>query len=265
MLCRFSLAVLLFVLVSPFARAACDPIQIAYPDLHRPPYWLGNGAAVANPPGAGVELVQAFGASVGCPVALKRLPVLRMRPALAAGEVDFTPVDAGADKLPGIVLPHDRNGHLDVDRSSTIMIVVFVRTEDGLDRNLDSVAYFRGKLLGVTLGSPYEGRLRQAGYNIDSGATDVARNFEKLRLHRIDGFAVSLISPSDMDSYLVRYGGQFTRLEQPLFADHVWLGASQAYYNQHRDQVETMWTWLGGSGRKEFARLLKKYAELPSR
>ncbi len=259
---RFTLPLLLAAAYCCNAHAACTPIQIAYLDQDRPPYWLGRGSDVPEPPGASVELVRRFAASAGCQAALKRLPVLRLRPALQAGEVDFAPVDASGDNLPGMVFPRDRANRLDAERAVSSMVVVFVRAADHLPRDQDPARYLQGKLVGVTLGSPYIPRLVQAGLTLDSGATNVARNLVKLHLRRIDAFAVSVVNAGDMDRYVAgKYGSELVRLPQPLYSDHIWLACSQSYYDSHRAQVEAMWNWLGSSGRKEFSTLLDKYTD----
>lgn len=250
----------LMALVSAQASAGCAPIQVGYLDQHRPPYWLGAGTTVPALPGASVELMRQFTASGGCPAALVRMPVLRLKPAVAAGEIDFAPVDATAISTPGIVFPRDSNRRLDVSRSIPLVIVVFVRASDRLSRNVRPLQYFQGRTLGTTLGSSYAEKMRQSGFGVDSGAVDVASNFEKLKLGRFDGFAVSLISPGDMDSFVAKkYGGDIVRLTEPLFSDHIWLAASEDYYNRHSRRVEAMWDWLGSTGKKEFSKLLAKY------
>jgi hypothetical protein len=254
------LSVLLLALVSAQATAGCAPIQFGYLDQHRPPYWLGTGKAVPALPGASVELIRQFTASGGCPAALVRMPVLRLKPAVAAGDIDFAPIDAKAISTPGIVFPRDGNHRLDVTRAIPLVIVVFVRASDGLSRNVRPFDYFKGRTLGTTLGSSYAEKMRHAGFGVDSGAVDVASNFEKLKLGRFDGFAVSLISSGDMDSFVAKkYGGKIVRLPEPLFSDHIWLAASQNYYNRHPRRVEAMWDWLGSTGKKEFSKLLAKY------
>lgn len=259
MICRYILCVL-FVLLSDAATAACAPIQVGYLDQHRPPYWLGSGTAVPEAPGASVELIRQFTASAGCPAALVRMPVLRIAPSLAAGEIDFAPVASTAAGTPRIVFPLDKQHHLDLARSMPLVIVVFVRASDGLSRDTNPAQYFQGRTLGTTLGSSYAAKMRRAGIGVDSGAVDVAGNFEKLKLRRFDGFAVSLISADDMDSLVARkYGGDIVRLTEPLFTDNIWLAASQSYYERNPRRVEAMWDWLGSSGRKEFSKLLAKY------
>lgn len=256
------IALLSLAVLTTGANAACAPLRIAYPDQHYPPYWLGNGDQVAEPPGAGAELLRKFGASAGCPVTLKRLPNARIQPALMEGQVEFAPQGATSANQPEIVFPRDKAGQLDLERSLPQLLVIFVRAADGPGRDADPAPYFRDHVLASVLSSAYLPRMRRDGLRVDSGANNVTSNFEKLRLHRVDGVAVSMISAGDMDSFVAaRYGTALVRLNQPLYSDHVWLAANATYYAAHPVQVETMWTWLAGPGKLQFARVLRKYAE----
>lgn len=255
------LAALALALQLGQAKAACEPIRIGYPDQHRPPYWLGAGTDIPERPGAAAELVRQFAASAGCGAILKRLPSLRIAPALASGEIDFAPMDSSAPDTAHIVFPRDRNNQLDASHAIPLYIVVYVRSEDKIARAAEPLRYFQGRLVGITLGSGYRHRMQQAGIRVDSGAVDIARNLEKLKLQRIDGFAVAVTAPGDMDAYIAeQYQGRFARMAQPLFSDHLWLAASENYYNKHRAQVDTMWNWLGVSGRKAISALLERYS-----
>jgi len=256
---------LIVIAIAPvfaFAKAACEPIRVGYLDQDRPPYWLGTGKVVPPRPGAGAELVRRFAASAGCEASLKRVPVLRIKPALASGEVDFAPMDSSAEATPGIVFPRDKSNKIDSARSIPVYIVVFVLRADHVPQDAEPRQYFQGRAIGVTLGSSYRNRIQQVGLKVDGGALDIASNLEKLRLHRIDGFAVSVVSPNDMDSYVAtKYKGTIVRMRKPLFADRLWLATSQRYYTEHRDQVEKMWMWLASSGQREFSTLLKDYSD----
>jgi len=242
--------------------AACEPIRIGYLDQERPPYWLGTGVDVPAKPGASAELVQRFAASAGCEASLKRMPVMRIRPALASGELDFAPMDSNAANTTGIVFPLDKNHQPDIARALPMNVVVFVRSADRIPMATEPAKYFQDRLLGITLGSSYKPRMQHLGLNVDSGAVDIARNLEKLRLHRIDGFAVSVTFPGDMDTYVARkYKGAVVRLPLPIFTDHIWLASSESYYAAHAAQVDKMWGWLASTGVREYAALLKEYSE----
>ncbi|MBV6322171.1 hypothetical protein [Duganella violaceipulchra] len=260
---KFGIFAVTFAL-SAGGAAACDQVRIGYLDQERPPYWLGSGTAVPAKPGASAELVQRFAASAGCQADLKRLPVMRIKPALIAGEIEFAPMDSSAADTAGIVFPLDQNHQPDIARALTLNIVVFVRSADRIPPATEPARYFQNRPLGITLGSSYQARMQGLGLKVDSGAVDIARNFEKLKLKRIDGFAVSVTSPNDMDAYIAqKYQGAIVRLSQPIFSDHVWLATSSGYYAAHAAQVEKMWTWLGSTGVREFSALLKEYSEPP--
>ena len=62
--------------VTAAASVVCIPLRIGYIDQHRPPYWMGEGEQVPEPPGAAVDLMRdaARAAGFGCAPTLVRLP-----------------------------------------------------------------------------------------------------------------------------------------------------------------------------------------------
>lgn len=255
-------AAALLALAANNALAECGTIRFAYPDQHRPPYWLGNGATVPEPPGASVEWIREFAASGGCAIALVRLPVMRLRRSLVSGAVDFVPVDITADGQPGIVIPRDAQGKPDTKRATNLVVSVFVRAKDGVAHDLDPLEAVRGKRIGVMYGATYGGLLEKAGAILDQGASGVPANFDKLMLGRIDAFVVPMIAASDLDKYVAdRYKGQLVRLEKPVLKSYIWIATNQAYYEAHRHEVDTIWNWMGTEGNKRFNLLLRKYTE----
>lgn len=242
------------------AHGACAPMRVAYLDQDRPPYWLGDGEQVPEPPGVGVEFLRAAAAGLKCPLVLVRLPVLRVASALQSGEIDFAPIEERSGYPSGYVFPRDKDGALDRDRSIQTSAIVFVRAADHLPAELNPQRYFQGRLLGTTLGAAYGAALREAGFGIDDGARDLARNVDKLRLRRVDGVVLTLAQPGDMDAVLAaRYGDEVVRLRTPLASNRVWLATNPQYYRAHREQVEALWNWIG-SNRGKLGGLLEKYA-----
>ncbi|HEX5342041.1 MAG TPA: hypothetical protein VFX55_06075 [Duganella sp.] len=261
---RTNIIIILAVLTcTADAAATCEPIRIGYVNQERPPYYLGAGSVPAKP-GASAELFQRFAASAGCEASLRRLPVNRIIPSLAAGQLDFAPLDSSSQDIAELAFPRDKHKQLDYARAVPINIVVFVRSADRIPPATEPAKYFRDRLLGVTLGATYRTRIMGLGLNIDSGAVDITRNFEKLKLNRIDGFAVSVTSANDMDAYVAqKYKGAIVRLASPLLTDHIWIAASASYYAAHPARVEKMWTWLGTEGKREYYSLLKEYSDMP--
>jgi ABC-type amino acid transport substrate-binding protein len=243
------------------ALAACE-LRVGYTNQEVPPYYLGAGSAEASPPGASVELIREIAASAGCSIVAVRLPPLRMWAALEAGTIDAAPLglppsdgSAGA-----IAFPLDKNGRIDRDRSMQMHTVVFIRAREMLSKDGDPIHFLQGKKIGTTHGAPYASVLRKNGYEVDEGAADTRRNFDKLLRRRIDAFAVSLASPGDMDGVVAaQYGGDIARFDKPIRIANIWLPVSRAFYVNNVERAETMWNWLGAKGSGRFAQLLKKY------
>ena len=228
------------------AVEACIPLRIGYIDQHRPPYWMGEGEQVPEPPGAGVDLMRdaAQAAGFGCAPTLVRLPPARLRVALANGDIDMAPLGEMPAYPAGIALPRDKKGNIDLDRAMHNTLVVLVRAKDKLPATIDPMQYFKTKTLGVALGQSYTPRLREAGLNVDDGGRDLERNIEKLRLGRVDGVVAAAVAPKHLKVMLDRYQGAIVQLPQPLINTRVWLAFNETYYRAHRPQVEALWTWL---------------------
>jgi hypothetical protein len=242
------------------ASAVCIPVRVGYVDQNRPPYWLGDGDKVQDPPGAGVDLIHdaVIGAGFGCPPILVRLPTVRLRVALAAGDIDMTPLGEMASYPAEIALPRAKDGSIDLNRAMHNSLLVLVRARDKLPANTNPMQYFRGKTLGMVQGNGNAPRLREAGLTIDDGARDLERNIEKLKLGRIDGVIASAVSPAHLATTLARYHGEIVQLPQPLVSARVWLAFNQTFYLAHRTQVEALWTWLDVN-RSRLGYVMQKY------
>lgn len=257
---RHLLLVLLLSCVTA-AESACPPVRIGYIDQDRPPYWLGSGAEVPAPAGAGVDYVRAAAfATIACPLQFVRLPSARLRTALAAGDIDYLPVEERPEMPPEYVVPRDRNGALDRARAVRTRIIVLVRAADQLPADTPTPHYFRERVIGVPLGAPYTSLLRDAGIRVDDGALDLERNIAKLKLKRIDGVALSVSQTNDMDRVIAeRHGDEIVRLRVPLFSSNIWLATNAAYYAAHKEQVDAMWTWMA-THQNELGGIMAKYS-----
>lgn len=259
MLRRLLLVLPLFLIAH--VHAACPPVRIGYMDQDRPPYWLGKGAEVPEPAGAAVDYLRlAAAATLACPVQLVRLPAHRLRIALQTGAVDLLPIEERAELPAEVVLPRDRTGAPDRNRAIRTSIIVLVRASDQLAADTVTPRYFQGRVMGVPYGAPYAETLRAAGIKVDEGGRDLESNIGKLKLKRVDGVALTVGSPGDMDPAIAeRYGNDVVRLRVPLFSGNIWLATNPAYYAAHREQVEALWTWTS-THQNELSNLLSKYS-----
>ena len=242
------------------AAAVCPSLRLGYVDHDRAPYFLGTGSEEAKPAGAAVDLVREAASIAGCKVTVVRLPQARLRNALKSGAIDAMAIEAVDSDRDLYALPLDAAGKLDQDKALRVQMVVFVRASDTPLRHIDPARDFGQRWMGSNYASPQVALLRKAGFNVDDGALDPERNLEKLMRNRIDGYAISLASPGDLDNWVAaRFGNAIVRLERPLQTNHIWLAMSKDYYARNPTQVNAMWGWMAQQGRQRFARLVRKY------
>lgn len=253
-------AAIAIALVAGHAAAACAPIRLGYIDQHRPPYYLGAGGVVPAKAGASIELVRDIAASAGCTVSFVRLPLLRMRAALASGAIDAMPMDASDEDTLLFALPKDKAGRLDRGKALHYNTVVFVRAGDKLPADTDPRDYFKSHLLGINHGASMIPQLQALGIQVDDGALDATRNLEKLMRKRLDGYGASMVEVGDLDRVVAAgFGNRVVRLHKPLRVTNIWLAVSKDYYAKNAAQTETMWNWIGKRGAVRFRKLIKKY------
>lgn len=245
--------ILLMLLAAAMAIASaapadhCIPIRVGYMDQNRPPYWLGDGDKVPDPPGAAVDLIRdaVQGSGFGpCTPVWVRLPPARIKIALAAGDIDLAPLGEMSFYPAEIAIPRDKAGNIDLNRALHNQVLVLVRARDKLPANLNPAQYFKDKTLGIPMGNSYIGRLRDVGLTLDDGARDLDRNIEKLRLGRVDGVVVAAVAPAHLKQTLDKYKGEIIQLPQPLLNIRLWLAFNDSFYHAHPQQAEALWTWL---------------------
>ena len=224
----------------------CIPVRVGYMDQNRPPYWLGEGDKVPDPPGAAVDLIRdaVLGAGFGCAPTWVRLPVARIKVALANGDIDLAPLGEQSFFPAEIALPRDKAGNIDMQRALHNQVWVLVRARDKLPLSTNPMQYFKGKTLGIAQGNSYVTRLREAGLTLDEGGRDLERNIEKLKLGRVDGVVVAAVAPAHLKQVLDKYKGEIVQLPQPLLNISLWLAFNDNFYRAHTQQSEALWTWL---------------------
>ena len=212
--------------VAGHAAAVCPSLRLGYVDHDRAPYFLGTGSEEAKPAGAAVDLVREAASIAGCKVTVVRLPQARLRNALKSGAIDAMAIEAVDSDRDLYALPLDAAGKLDQDKALRVQMVVFVRASDTPLRHIDPARDFGQRWMGSNYASPQVALLRKAGFNVDDGALDPERNLEKLMRNRIDGYAISLASPGDLDNWVAARFGNADRAagapasDQPYLACH---------------------------------------------
>jgi hypothetical protein len=212
-------------------------------DQNRPPYWLGEGDKVPDPPGAAVDLIRdAVRRRLWLHAVWVRLPVARLRwrwpTAISTWRRwrtellprrDCTAARQGRQYRPGT--------------RAAQPVLVLVRTRTSCRRD-QSHAILRGKTLGIPQGNAYAARLREAGLTLDDGGRDLDRNIEKLKLGRRGwrGGGGGGAGPPQANA------GQVQRRDRTAAAAamniRVWLAFNDSFYRAHTPQSEALWTWL---------------------
>jgi hypothetical protein len=104
-------------------------------DQNVPPYYLGSGMHMAEPPGASVELVRDIAASAGCTLEPVRLPPARLQISLENGIIDIAGIGNSSPASDKLAYPRDKTGKLDAGRG----LQQNSATEGGSQRTLYSV------------------------------------------------------------------------------------------------------------------------------
>jgi hypothetical protein len=244
----------------PVQAGTCIPVRVGYMDQNRPPYWLGEGDKVPDPPGAAVDLIRdaVVGAGFGCAPIWVRLPVARLKLALANGDIDLAPLGELSFYPAEIALPRDKAGNIDLERALHNKVLVLVRAGDKLPASTNPMQFFKGKILGIPQGNGYATRLREAGLTLDEGGRDLERNIEKLKLGRVDGVVVAAVAPKHLQQTLDKHKGTVVQLQQPLLNIRVWLAFNDNFYRAHTPQSEALWTWLD-KNRSRLGYVMQKY------
>jgi hypothetical protein len=258
------ISLLLLLCAGAHAAQPCKPVRVGYSDRERVPYYIGSGDEVPLKAGVLVEVFREAFRSIGCPVEFVRLPVARVRMALVSGMIDIAPADTPDDPAANYVIATTAVGEPDRRRALRTMSYVFVRTADRLAPDIDPLQYFKTHTLAANQGTVLAAQLKANGLQVDDGSFSSANNFDKVRLKRVDGFTLALLTPTALDAHLAaHYGQQLTRLDKPVRVAYMWLGANRDYYQHNRDQVDAVWNWLGAHGAQEVDAWTKKYAQLP--
>lgn len=246
------------------ASGSCTPVRFGYVNQHRPPYFLGSGSANAPRPGATVDLVRDMASSAGCQVVPIRLPPLRLRQALDKGTIDAMLMEPGDGDISQFALPLAKNGKPDGERALRMHTVVFVRADHKAFADADPQLYFASHKLGINNGASLAAQLRVAGFSVDDGAQDAARNLEKLARGRIDGYAATLVAPASLDDRIAAsFGKRIVRRDTPLRTNNFWLAFTKTYYERNRGEVDAMWNWVGARGHERFVERVKEYEKTP--
>jgi len=252
---RRGVVILLAIMVLPLPAGALD-LRLTYTDQDARPYLTGTGAAIPEPPGIAVELVQRVVSQLGARLLLTRLPARRMAEEVKAGRQDgILGFRYSPERARDMVFPM-RDGKPDATRHAA-------RLAHSLYRRRDSAVTWDGKRVGgltapvaVSSTQLVADALLAQGIEImrvESGG----QMFGMLSLGRVD--AVVIIDALGDRQLREQGGSQIEKVAPPMLVEDFHVPVSRRFYNAHRDFTERLWRLIGEQRDRVYTELRPKY------
>lgn len=247
---------LLLLLLCPGVWA-CN-LNIAYSDVGTPPYFLGNGLDIPDPPGIAIELVQQAASAVNCTVKWQRLPNRRVQRDMELGLLDAMLLFSHNEERAAYAVYPMKDGKPDGRlRLAELRYHVYVADSSPLVWN--GKQFEPGpKAVGVNSGYSVVGDLQKMGLPVEE-ARSTEQNFQKLRLGRIDAYVMQ-DGPADLLIETMNIRG-VRKLPIPFSSKDYFLPFSKTFYNSAPDLVERLWDQLNKANRSHMKELTRKYSD----
>lgn len=255
-----SVWLMVLVLVAASPVQARDTLSIGLNDRGSYPYILGEGRALAEPPGLAVDLMREVGRRLGIDLRFVRLPGQRVLAELDAGRVDaallfsFSP---GRESLGAYPM---RDGELDVgSRLATLAYVVYRRSGSTLNWTGDRFENLNGPI-GANLNYSIVEDLRRMKVDVVE-APSTADNFRMLLAGRIAAVADHAVVA---DAHIAATG--LTGIEKaptPLREKPYFLILGRSYVAEYPGRAAAIWDMIAALRDQTFARLMPVYLARP--
>lgn len=244
--------------VGPVASAAepdCPPrVRLAYTDAPLPPYILGQGETIAEPPGLFIKWARAALAKMGClhVASEARLPYNRIISNMEAGSIDLRVTGGYRPDLAGtMVFPMEAGAPsraMAVAEAGTMLYVAKdapAATWDG------KTVSFTGtpRAIGTVRGHYTEKLLQSMKWPVDSAPTWES-NTKKLLLGRV----AAIVGPDSVVNALPERG-QLAVLEPPVAVDLYFAPASLPFYKAYPNFTQRFWLEMCRESRATFKQL----------
>jgi polar amino acid transport system substrate-binding protein len=251
---RYLAAFLVCTLLAAGAQA--QRLKLGYSDVENFPYQMGNGQAIAAPPGVAVELIREAARDIGLEVQFVRMPAVRLLVATQTGEIDGSFIFSfKEERLAQAVYPL-RDGKPDRARRITTINYTFYK-------KAGSPVTWDGKALGhltepVGVNSSFSiaDDLKKMGIVVDDSGKSTAQNLGKLRLGRIGAYATL---EDSADAFLARQqAGDVLKLSPPITSRDYFLVFSRKFHDSG-DYAQRLWTRIAELRDKRTPALMQNY------
>lgn len=256
------LAAVVALALAPAGQAAdaAEQVRLGYSDVENFPNQMGDGLAMADPPGVAIELIREAARDVGVEVEFVRMPAIRLLVATQSGELDGSFIFSfREERLQHAAYPF-RDGRL--DRSVRITTINY-----SFYKRADSAASWDGKVLlraapepvGINYTFSVGDDLKKLGLPVDDSARSTTQNIGKLRLGRISAYATL---ENSADSYLRRHHiADVVKLQPPITSRDYYLIFNRKFAGARAATATRLWARIGELRDKRTAALLEKYLD----
>jgi len=216
-------------------------INLAYEDIHNPPYALGRGTSIDwNKPGQTLELLKIAGKQIGVEFSFKRMPWKRGLYLLQKNEIDGIFHGSYKPERENIGVYPKNNGHPDENRAMLFQTYVLYKLKNSLvDFNGQNILNLNG-VIGANNGYSIAADLRKKGYAIEESRS-LSVNFEKLNVRKIETFAML---ENMGDDFLQRNSDKYPKIikvDTALKSKAYYLLFSHKFVQQHKALSEKIW------------------------
>lgn len=256
------LAAILLAAVAAVARpaAARDALTVGLNDRGAHPYVVGEGEALAEPPGLTVDLMREVGRHLDIDMRFVRMPGLRVLTELKAGHVDAALLYSHSPDRETFGAYPMRSGRPDPSRRlATLSYTLYKPRGSALDWTGERFVNLDGPI-GANLNYSIVRDLRELGANVVEVRT-TADSFRMLRAGRIDGVADH---EAVADAYLTAAG--ITGVEKvgpPLREKPYYLMLSHQYVSGHPERATAIWDLVGELRDRVLRDAMPKYLDQP--
>lgn len=221
--------------------SACE-IALTYSIEPIPPLIMGEGEQIPERPGSAIELLQRAAGDIGCSLALKRAPTLRVLASVESGTQDGAFIYAyNSERATRFAYPL-KDGQIDSARRVTSQAYVIYRLR-GSALAWDGQR-FTGldKPLGTNRGWSIVEDLHAAGIPVEE-ASSTWRNLAKLRAGRLAGY-VSLREAGDeaLRHYQIE---DVERMPAPFMTKDYFVIFNRDFQARHPQLLERLWDRIG--------------------
>lgn len=229
------------------ARPDCPSrIRVAYPDAANPPFILGAGEAMAEPPGLLVSWMRQALKALGCEGAaeLVRLPRRRVSASLAAGQIDLIAGVADVGPLADAVVlpPAPRRPEQDL---SLGVIDYSLYAKRGAVPAWDGqrLVLAPGQKVGVAQATHAEELVRERGWPVEP-APNHESALHKLAAGRSDLMLSHAVFVDERLRTERQLGESLVKLEPPVERRRLFFGADPGFHARETGFVQRLWLAL---------------------